>query len=220
MAEIKQGILGGVTGPVGPVVGICWRNRYYLRSKPRKSTKVATEKQVVQRSKMSLVSPFTSQIKDFLNKQYPLKEVDERIINGHEQVNSFLLKEGIEIIEGAACLALEKVIVSMGTLPPVAFKKINFLKDSKVKAHWDNSITNVIILPTDRLTMVVYNDYTNDFHIANNIAQRQDKYTHFELPNHWTEGNIHMWSVWKSADESVHSTSLYHAPIQLIDNKK
>lgn len=30
MAEAKKGILGGVTGKVGPVVGVQWRNSFFL----------------------------------------------------------------------------------------------------------------------------------------------------------------------------------------------
>lgn len=215
MAEIKQGILGPVNGKVGTVVGITWRGRHFLRAKPLKSHKPASEAQLLQRARMKLVSPFTSKIKNFVNRQYPLKKIGERIINGQEQLNSYLLKEGIEVIEGSPCLIIEKVLLSIGVLPPAAIKKVSFLKDFSVKVQWDDSIINALTLPSDQLTMVVYNDETDSFHISENIAKREEKYTHFMLEKNWMKGNIHFWSVWTAADQSMHSTSIYHSPLTL-----
>lgn len=50
MSEIKNGILGGVNGKVGPVVEVPWRGKNVIRTFPRRSNKTATEKQVRCRS--------------------------------------------------------------------------------------------------------------------------------------------------------------------------
>ncbi|MDR2224102.1 MAG: DUF6266 family protein [Flavobacteriaceae bacterium] len=218
MAEIKDGILGGLNGKVGPVIGVTWRGRYFLRSLPNKSKKAASDKQLIQRNKMRLVSPFTSKIKDFVNKHYPKKQEGNRILNGQEQLTSLLLKEGIETIEGEPHLAIAKVLLSLGVLPPVAIKKINFLKDNRIKILWENTLINVLIKPNDKLTVVTYNDAINTFYIASHIATRQEKYAHFTLPEQWVSGNVHLWSVWQSDDNSICSTSIYHNPLTLEQN--
>lgn len=215
MAEIKQGILGPVNGKVGTVVGVTWRGRHFLRAKPLKSHKPASEAQLLQRARMKLVSPFTSKIKDFVNQQYPLKKIGERITNGQEQLNSYLLKEGVKMIDGHPHLIIDKVLLSIGPLPPAAIKKVSFLKDFSVKVQWDDSIINALTQPSDQLTMVVYNDETDSFHIAESIAKREEKYTHFALDENWKKGTIHFWSVWRSADQSIHSTSIYHSSLVL-----
>ncbi|MGL4581711.1 MAG: hypothetical protein ACRCVU_01880, partial [Flavobacterium sp.] len=38
---------------------------------------------------------------------------------------------------------------------------------------------------------------------------------HFDLPKDWVEGKVHFWSVWKSADGKLISTSAYHGMIEL-----
>ncbi|MFD0699949.1 DUF6266 family protein [Myroides pelagicus] len=215
MAEIKDGILGGVHGKVGTVIGITWRGRHFLRSLPSRSRTPASEKQLIQRNKMRLVSPFTSKIKNLVNKYYPKKQEGNRVLNGHEQLNSHLLKEGIETIDGVPHLAIEKVLLSLGVLPPVVIKKINFLKDNRIKIQWEDTLKNVLIKPDDRLTIVIYNDSIDAFHIASHLATRQEKYAHLSLPEKWKNGNFHFWSIWESSDNSVHSTSLYHETIQL-----
>lgn len=94
MAEIKEGILGGIHGKIGPVVGFMWRGRYFLRSTPVKSRKKASEKQILQRTKMSLISSFASKIKDFVNVHYPPVMLNDKMATGKEQLISMLMKEG------------------------------------------------------------------------------------------------------------------------------
>lgn len=62
MAEIEQGILGGVRGKVGTVVGTTWRGKNVIRAKPRKSRKQASDKQVEQRMKFKAVANFLSRL--------------------------------------------------------------------------------------------------------------------------------------------------------------
>lgn len=215
MAEIKEGILGGVKGKIGPVVGFKWRGRNILRTKPSRSSKQATDKQILQRSKMGLVSTFSSKVKDFVNGHYPLAMINNKLATGKEQLVSMLLKEGVMMIDGVPCIDISTVLLSIGTLPPAAVKKITRLKTGRVKVSWDESITNVLSKSTDRLTMVVYSEVLDAFDFVESIAKREDKFVHFDLPDKWVEGDIHLWSVWKSANGKLVSTSAYHNIIEL-----
>ncbi|MFM9402767.1 DUF6266 family protein [Myroides odoratimimus] len=158
MAEIKDGILGGVHGTVGTVVGFMWRGRYFIRSKPRKSHKLATVAQVLQRSKLGVVSSFVSKFKDFINEHYPQALLNNKMATGKEQLISMLMKEGIVNVEGEPCIDIAKVLVSIGPLPPAVIKKINQLKTGRIKVQWDNSITNVLTKNTDRLSIIAYSE--------------------------------------------------------------
>ncbi|WP_254050223.1 DUF6266 family protein [Myroides sp. N17-2] len=218
MAEIKDGILGGVHGKIGPVVGFMWRGRYFLRSTPRKSNKSASEKQIAQRSKLSLVSTFANKVKDFVNANYPLTMLNDKMATGKEQLISMLMKDGVLKIEGELCLDIASVLLSIGTLPPAVIKKISKLKTEKIKVQWDNSITNVLTKDSDRLTIIAYSEKLLEFKEIESIARREDKYVHFDLPKEWVEGNVHFWSVWKSADGKLVSTSAYHGVTELNES--
>lgn len=215
MAEIKEGILGGVNGKIGPVVGFKWRGRNLLRTKPSKSHKEPSDKQIIQCSKMGLVSTFASKVKDFVNGHYPFAMINNKLAIGREQLVSMLLKEGVLMIEGIPCIDISTVLLSLGTLPAAAMKKINRLKTGRVKVSWDESVTNVLSKGADRLTMVVYSEVLDEFDFIESIAKREDKFVHFDLPDKWVEGDIHLWSVWKSANGKLVSTSTYHNIIEL-----
>ncbi|MEK6509156.1 DUF6266 family protein [Myroides sp. C4067] len=220
MAEIKDGILGGVHGTVGTVVGFMWRGRYFIRSKPSKSHKLATEAQVLQRSKLGVLSSFVSKFKDFINEHYPQALLNNKMATGKEQLISMLMKEGIVNVEGEPCIDIAKVLVSIGPLPPAVIKKINQLKTGRIKVQWDNSITNVLTKNTDRLSIIAYRESLDLVAEISAIAKREDRYVHFDLPKEWKEGKVHFWSVWKSADDKVISTSAYHGITQLGDNSE
>lgn len=89
------------------------------------------------------------------------------------------------------------------------------MKTGRVKVARDNSITNLMTKGTDRLTLVAYHeDYGEPIEIKS-IGKREDKFVHFDLPEEWTTGNVHFWSVWKSDDDTLISTSAYHGIVSL-----
>ena len=63
MATFRKGILGSFSGTVGPVVGATYRGQDVLRSRPRKSTKPATDLQMMQRRKFGKAVQFITPAK-------------------------------------------------------------------------------------------------------------------------------------------------------------
>lgn len=108
----------------------------------------------------------------------------------------------------------------MEVLPPAVIKKINLLKTGRIKVLWDNSITNVITKNTDHLSIVAYSETLDLVYKIESIAKREDKYVHFDLPKEQNEGKVHFWSIWKSVDGKLISTSAYHGIIKIGENKK
>ncbi len=49
MGIINQGILGGFSGKVGPIVGFRWKSNYYIRARAAKVSNPRTPKQQEQR---------------------------------------------------------------------------------------------------------------------------------------------------------------------------
>lgn len=214
MAEIKEGILGAVVGKVGTVVGVLWRGRNILRAKPLKSSKKATEKQLKQWDKMSLVSTFASKFKDFVNAHCPAVYNGEKWMSGKEQMISRLMKQGITMHEEEQYIQIDKVLLSIGTLAPAVIKKISTLKTGKLKVQWDNHLINPLTLDTDTLTIMAYHEELDKFISIPAIGQRKDRYAHFSLPNGWQQGKVYLWSMWKAEDGSVHSTSCFHGILE------
>lgn len=210
MAEAKRGMLGGVSGKVGPVVGVQWRNKFLWRSKADRSTKSATEKQLLQQAKMTLVSGFLTKGRSFINKYTPKTMGKKSIINGIEQQSSHLLKHGVGIEEGRPYLLLNLVTMSVGILPGAHISAINILNDRQIEFIWEDNSFNGITSDTDLLCVVLFHSEMEELHICENIGQRVDKVGRASIPDKWTTNNIHLWIMWKNADETLNSTSLYH----------
>jgi hypothetical protein len=60
MAYLKNGILGGLQGPVGDMVWYMLNGKHIVRSRRRKSTKPPTEKQLACRKRLTMVNDFLS----------------------------------------------------------------------------------------------------------------------------------------------------------------
>lgn len=58
MARLKNGILGGITGVLGPIDGYMLKGQYILRSRRQKSNKPLTEKQQAFLQRMKVVTQF------------------------------------------------------------------------------------------------------------------------------------------------------------------
>lgn len=217
MAEIKDGILGPIKGKVGTVVGVKYRGKGIIRSLPQKSNKPATEAQIKQRNKLTIVVGFLKTIRTFVNAHYPIKIVDGNTKIGYDQIRSTLMKEGIVITDDTLAIRAEKVILSIGPLPPAPISKISFLKNRKIKIQWDNSTLNGLTAADDTLTILMFNTYENKFEVIEHVGTRESKYNSIAIPDEWTTGVIHFWSVWTTIDQSMYSTSLYHGTLELAD---
>ncbi len=58
MGKIKQGILGGFSGKVGPVIGTSWKGKAIIKARPLSHNDRNSVAQQEQRAKFSLVSKF------------------------------------------------------------------------------------------------------------------------------------------------------------------
>ena len=62
MGIINQGILGGFSGKVGPIVGFRWKSNYYIRARAAKISNPRTPKQQEQRGKFATAFSFLKAI--------------------------------------------------------------------------------------------------------------------------------------------------------------
>ena len=67
MGTLHNGLLGGFSGKVGPVVGVTLRNKTILRSLPQPSNKPRSPKQLGNQSSFGLVSSFLAKYRTFIN---------------------------------------------------------------------------------------------------------------------------------------------------------
>lgn len=203
MAEIKQGILGEVKGTVGTVVGSNWRGKNVIRSKPRKSPKIATASQLNQRSKFKLVGNFLR----------PLYKLTSKYFGSYEDVKSrsnlamsYHLKNAIKNVEGEFVIDYSKVIWTKGILNIVSMPKVERMANV-ITISWSDAVSNALSKASDQVIAVVYNPEEDRFILTDGVTKRGDKKQDVALADTWTKPNNELWLVVVNAEECC--TSMY-----------
>ncbi|MEC4112538.1 DUF6266 family protein [Myroides pelagicus] len=183
---------------------------FFWRSKAERSNKSATEKQLLQQAKMTLVSSFLAKARSFINRYNPKVMGKKSLINGVEQQSSHLLKRGVGIQDNKPYLFLNLVTMSIGSLPVAYINRITILSDGQVEIVWEDNSFNGITMDTYLLSVVLFHPDLEELHICEDVGQRVDKLGYISLPNHWTSSIIHVWTMWKNSEETLNSTSVYY----------
>lgn len=87
MGKIKNGILGGLSGLVGPIVGVVTKDKNWVRSRPKKSSLPRSVAQLAQNQKIILLHPLFKDLNPFLKLSFKLKAI-ERDLNPYNAAKS------------------------------------------------------------------------------------------------------------------------------------
>ncbi|WP_158961378.1 DUF6266 family protein [Myroides fluvii] len=210
MAELKEGIFGGISGRIGGFVGVQWRGRSLLRTWPGKSSKKATPAQKLQRDKLRLVSGFVRKVSEAVKLYYPHAMVNGKKISGKEQLISLLMKKGIEVIDGEPHLLIDQALLAVGTLPAAHTVEIQQIAATTVRITWDTSLMNILAHKEDKLTLCLYCEKQDKCFVCIQISERQKG--ELELPVLFLPKvqRLHIWTIWESAQGDRNSSSQYH----------
>lgn len=210
MAELKEGILGGVSGKIGNLVGVKWRGRDLLRIKSNRPPRKASPLQQLQQDKLRLVSSFVSKMRNVVTLYYPEAIVNNKKITGREQLISLLMKQGLEVIDQVPHLVIERVLLAIGTLPAATVEVLQQQDNNSLLITWDSALVNILAHNEDELTLVLYDDVCDASTIYLNIGKRQEGQCQIQLPSTWENKRIHLWSIWVSTANKRNSSSQYH----------
>ncbi len=137
MGTIKNGILGGFSGIVGPVVGANWRGIDYMRSLPAPRTTPSSPGEDAQKAKFSLTSTFLQPMKELLKvgfKSFAVKKT------GANAAHSYALKNAVAGTYPDIYIVCNEVLVCRGDLPNVKAAVAVSDTTDQVRFTWtDNS---------------------------------------------------------------------------------
>ena len=156
MGKIKQGILGGFSGKVGPVIGASWKGKAYIRAIAQHIFNPNTPGQREQRAKFKLVSTFISKVYQAIKIGFKNYAVLETEGNAAMSVN---LAEAVQGTGELVSLDWTKVVLSRGSLPNPTNLNAEAVEDEhQVKVSWKgNAGVTREALATDKITVVLYN---------------------------------------------------------------
>jgi hypothetical protein len=169
MAKLNRGILGGVSGTIGPVCGSTWRGVEYIRSLPKTSNSDPTAEQVEQRSRFALAIRFVTALKHLFAITYrsSAKQMTETNV-----ALAAVLKNAVSGAHPNHVLNYAMVQVSQGKVPnaagPTAAPGVN-----TVNFSWtDNTGMGSAARANDKAILVAYSPSMNHCVFSTGAAVR------------------------------------------------
>jgi len=213
MATFKKGILGSFSGTVGPVVGATYRGQDVLRSRPRKSTKPATDLQLMQRRKfgkaVQFITPAKIIIADYFGSPAGVK-------SRFNLATSYYISNVISYENEEVILDYSKGLYAKGNLLNTQNLVCQASESAKLVLTWLDNSNQADTKATDDLMVVVVDEETESYEFFLKVAKRNALEVALVLPAYLVASKVHVYAFMVSEDEKVNSTSQYLGQFTIV----
>ena len=209
MAQLKNGLIGGVTGKIGNVIISSRYGKEYVKSAPDKVKNPKTKEQVKQRSKFSVTMAFLKTMTTFIRVGFQNASEDRRTPTN--AASSYIMKNAFTNDAGNLELDYSKVLVSMGDLDASEIINSEF-KDRGFTVYWDKGFKGNA-KDNDQAMLLAYNSNLGESIYDIGVGKRSHGSAKIVLPNNWNNHDIHIYLAFRSADGMKVSNSVYHKSI-------
>lgn len=213
MGTFNKGILGGFSGKVGTVVGFNWRGLDVMRSLPKKSDKLPSEKQLIVQAKFTLTAHFLAPIKPILIAYFG-QPSDEK--SRYNLAFSYHNKQAIIGTYPNLEVDFTKVIISKGELLNVAQPTVAAQAREELLFTWQDNSGEGEAKVTDTILVVVYNPVKRLFSYKEMAASRDARTYTLALPAAWAGDTVHPWMAVVNATETHCASSVYLGSVIVI----
>ena len=212
MGIINQGILGGFSGKVGPIVGFRWKSNYYIRARAAKVSNPRTPKQQEQRGKFATAFSFLKAIKPFIRIGYKEFTQDKSAFNA---AMSYTLKRAVTGSGKEIKIDFDRALVSMGTLMPI-FEGTATQNGNKMYFNWQDNSGMGNAEDTDIAMLLVYNKDKETAVYDTKTALRSSQHAELQLPSDWQDDELIAYLSFCSADGNTIANSI-RLSVSVID---
>jgi hypothetical protein len=206
MGTYNKGILGAFSGKVGPVVGASWRGKDVMRSLPRKTSRVATATQLLQREKFTMVTEFLTPLNSVVGRYFGNNTGDKTRRN---QAMSYLMREAINYVDPDLVWDFSKVLISRGDLLGMTGTSAAAGAGQSVDITWTNNSGQGDAETTDKLVVVLYEETTKTIVHALNAGMRNQGTGNVIVPAFLTGLTVQVWATFASSNDKLYATSQY-----------
>lgn len=213
MATYEKGILGAFTGTVGTVVGASWRGKNIMRSRPKRTSRIPTEAQLLQRERFATVTRFLTPIRSLYNRYFG-QNIGAR--SKYNIATSYHIKEAVEWVSGEFEIIYNKVMISKGELQGVQDGIATAVVGNKLKINWTDNSGQGMALASDSLLVVVYSPTLNLFEVFENRAERGEAEVTLDMAIYFANTDIQCWVSFVNDDRKQTASSSYLGEITLI----
>lgn len=192
MGTYNKGILGPFSGTVGSVVGASYRGKDVMRSRPRKSSKPATEIQKEQRAKFSKTIKFLTPVKVLVSEYFGSPSGAKSRFN---LAVSYHIQTAVEVAGEEAVILYDKVVYAKGTLLAPQNLQCEAIEDHQLKLTWINNSAQADTKPNDKLMLVVVEKEVDDCELFLNVAERSQESVNIQLPAYLVGASVHVYEI-------------------------
>lgn len=206
MARLKKGLLNGFSGIIGNAVGYELKGQYILRSRPKKSTKAPSEKQLACRAKMRLIN-------GVLNRFSPLVKIGfaetakDQTFTPYNAAVAYQLTHAITGSYPNYEIDYSKLRVAEGTINTDELTPTVVLQGDTLLFTW----TPAADYPasTDHVMLLAYAPAPGQAVYNLCGAKRRIGQDSLQLPQNWRQQRIETYLAFRSETNSMCSNSLY-----------
>ena len=209
MAKIRSGILGGFSGKVGNIVGCRYKNGYYIRQRPARSSKPPTVKQLAQRARFSLSRAFLSPLRELL------KTLPER---GAKHISAFNSSFG-QVIRGAVAGTYPEYAIDYAAVKLTAGSLYHGCRHSviadktRLTFSWCPGMYNCRFEGT--AVLLAYSAEKEQWIYHNSNAGSEDRWAELYLPCNFKGDRVETYLYFISADGKAVSDSVYTGSVDI-----
>ncbi|WP_053990590.1 DUF6266 family protein [Mangrovimonas sp. TPBH4] len=212
MAQLPKGIMGGVSGKLGPLLGTSCKGINVLRNIPANTNHHPTPTQQLQLQKFKTVSAFLSPLKQLLTETFDATGLQK---TGYNTAMSYHLREALLQQGNNFSINYSKALVSMGSLRGLEDATLQLSFSSQLQLQWTDNSHKAMAHPTDKLIIVLYNPQTHNYLWQLTETPRNGLRYSVSLPTTKEEMQWHVWAAFMSSQTQTASLSDYFGVVKV-----
>ncbi len=206
MAKITNGILGALSGKIGPVIGGTWKGIAYIKALSKATPKRRTAGQIATQEKMRFLNKFLVPFHPYLLVGMKNEAEKQTEISAAFKAN---YHETIVGMHPHLSADYKKLIFSRGILPMVKDTLIELIAPSTLQLTWDTQAGDRIGRYDDQLILVLY---CAELHKTDGFiggVNRREKRCTFHFNNRFIGKTIDVYASITSLDRKKIANNVY-----------
>ena len=207
MARINNGILGGIQGKIGNVEGYLWKGIPVIRAERRKTNKPPTEKQLIARKRMAVVSNFINTMTNFVRAGFEVFAQHETF-TANNAAKSYQLLNAVQGEYPDFSINYAAVKVSRGVLPPAESPQVTPATNGLTFTWAVDPLMNFYNRQSQVMLLVYAPELNKSFYVLSG-ARRTAGTEFMELSDEFKNQELHCYIAFVADDRKAISDSLY-----------
>lgn len=205
MGKLEQGILGAISGRVGPVVAFVCNGRVIVRSAPTEIHNPRTPCQQAGRGVFGATSRLARGMRAAL--EVGLRGAGAALLMSARNLFIRMNRQCVSMVDGEARVDYSRVLVAQGALPGVAFGEVR-RDGSRLKADFTSPEADTEASATDYVYLYAYAPQWGEG-VLSTPVQRYEGHVALDLPAFFEGCEVQLYGfVWDRCEEASPSVWL------------